>query len=200
MNDEKKVQTKKCQYCQTDIPMAASVCPNCKGKQGDFIKKHPVMFVLLILFAICAVGAIINGVKEANFKKDYTQSETVTYKEVNYSITNVEKTEYENDFSSAPEGYEYVKVTMKIENKSNKKISYNPLDFKMINADGQETEYDFYVGADTEKELHSGSLAAGGTVEGYIVWKQKKNDNNLRVRYYKNALFDDEYTFQWKLD
>ena len=197
---EKQSQTKKCQYCQIDIPMAASVCPNCKGKQGNFIKKHPVMFVLLILFAIGAVGVIINSVKEANFKKNYKQSEIVTYKNVNYSIINVEKIEYKNNFSNASEGYEYVKVTIKIENKSNKKISYNPFAFKMINADGQETGYDFYVGEDSEKELHSGSLATGGTVEGYIVWKQKKSDNNLRVRYYKNALFDDEYTFQWSLE
>ncbi|MBR3117391.1 MAG: DUF4352 domain-containing protein [Bacilli bacterium] len=199
MNEANKNLTKKCQYCQTDIPIKATKCPNCYGKQGNFIQKHPVLFVFLILIGIGMIGGIINSIKKANFQKDYKQLDVVTYEDVKYSITNVEKTEKDTIYSNAPSGYEYVKVTIKIENKSNKKISYNTYNYKMINADGQETSSDVYIGDDSDKQLHSGKLEPDGIVEGYIVWKQKKEDSNLRVRFYDN-MFNSEYTFQWTLD
>ena len=96
-------------------------------------------------------------------------------------------------------GYEYVKATIKIENKSDKKISYNALDFQMVNGDGVEASV-YSVTAEDDVQLNSGELDAGGKVEGVIIWEQKQGDSGLKIRYYENVLFDDEYTFQWTLD
>ena len=185
---------KKCKYCQTEIDAKAKVCPNCHKKQS-----HIVRWILLGLLAIVVIGAIIGGKEDAKFQKEYKQGDTVTYKDVNYSITKVEKTKGSSKYFHAKDGYEYVKVSIKIENKSDKKISYNALDFQMVNGDGVEASV-YSITAEDDVQLSSGELDAGGKIEGVIIWEQKKGDTGLRVRYYKNVLFDDEYTFQWTLD
>lgn len=185
---------KKCKYCQTEIDKKAKVCPNCKKKQS-----HIFRWILLGLLAIIVIGAIAGGGSEDNFQKDYKQSDVVTYKDVTYSITKVEKTRGSNEYFQAKEGYEYVKATIKIENKSDEKISYNALDFQMVNGDGVEASV-YSITAEDDVQLNSGELDAGGKVEGVIIWEQKQGDTGLKIRYYENVLFDDEYTFQWTLD
>lgn len=132
-------------------------------------------------------------------QKEYTQSEVATYKDVEYSVVKVEKTQGTNEYIKPKDGYEYVKVTLKINNKSDKKISYNALDWQMVNANGIEDAWGSYTG-DGDIKLNSGDLDAGGTVEGVLIWEEPVNDDNLRLRYYDNVLLDDEYTFQFKLD
>lgn len=186
---------KKCKYCQTEIDSKAKICPNCKKKQGP----HIVRWVLIGIIAIAIISAIAGGGNKEEFQKDYSQNDTVTYKDVAYSITKVEKTKGSNQYFQAKDGYEYVKVTIKIENKSDKKISYNALDFQMVNGDGQEASV-YSITAENDVALSSGELDAGGKVEGVIIWEQKQGDTGLRIRYYNNVLFDKEYTFQWTLN
>ena len=69
----------------------------------------------------------------------------------------------------------------------------------MVNSDGVEDAWGTYT-ADDDILLSSGDLDAGGKVEGVLIWEQKINDDNLRLRYYDNFLMDDEYTLQFKLD
>ena len=185
---------KKCKYCQTEIDAKAKICPNCHKKQS-----HIVRWILLGLLAIVVIGAIFGSEEDDKFQKEYKQSDAVTYKDVNYSITKVEKTKGSNKYFQAKDGYEYVKVSIKIENKSDKKISYNALDFQMVNGDGVEASV-YSITAEDDVQLNSGELDAGGKIEGVIIWEQKKGDTGLKVRYYKNVLFDNEYTFQWTLE
>ena len=158
---------KKCKYCQTEIDKKAKVCPNCKKKQS-----HLVRWIILGVLAVIIIGAIVGGGdNKEDFQKEYKQNDVVTYKDVKYSITKVEKT----------------------------KGSYNALSFQMVNGDGVEASvYD--VTAENDIQLNFGELDAGGQIEGVIIWEQKQNDTGLKVRYYDNVLFDDDYTFQWTLD
>ena len=185
---------KKCKYCQTEIDDKAKICPNCKKKQS-----HIGRWIFLVILAAIIIGVIVSGGKNDNFQRDYNQNDVVTYHDVSYSITGVERTSGSNQFFQAKDGYEYVKVKIKIENKSDKKISYNPLDFQMVNGDGAEAST-FSITAEDDVLLSSGELDAGGKVEGVIIWEQKQGDTGLKVRYYENVLFDEDYTFQWKLD
>lgn len=198
MSKKEKPSTKLCKHCKTEIPYDAKVCPNCRKKQGMGL----VMKIVVAILALGIIGAIFGGGSEEpvkEFQKDYAQSDVVVFNDVTYSITNVEKTQGSNEFVLPAEGKEYVKVTVKIENTSENKISYNALDWQMVNADGVEDAYGTFT-ADDDVMLNSGELDAGGKVEGVLVWEQKIGDNNLRLRFYENALFDDEYTFQFKLD
>lgn len=185
---------KKCKYCQTEIDEKAKVCPNCHKKQ-----KHIGRWILLGIVVIAIISVAVGGSKEDNFQKEYNQGDIVTYKDVQYSITGVERTKGENMFWQAKEGYEYVKVTINIKNNSDEKISYNPLDFQMVNGEGAEASV-FSITAEDDVLLNSGELDAGGTVEGVIIWEQKEGDTGLKVRYYENVLLDDDYTFEWTLD
>lgn len=188
---------KKCKYCQTEIDKKAKVCPNCRKKQPG-IGKWVVLGIIAIFVIVAIAGQNKADEKEKNRKKDFTQSEIASYEDVEYSIVKVEKTQGTNEFIKPKDGYEYVKITLKIENKSDKKISYNALDWQMVNADGQEDAWGTYT-ADDDITLNSGELDAGGKIEGVLVWEQKINDNNLRLRYY-SSIVDDKYTLQFKLD
>ncbi len=184
---------KNCKYCQTEIDKKAKICPNCHKKQS-----HIVRWILLGILVVIIISSIAGGGKD-DFQKEYKQNDMVTYKNVNYSITSVEKTKGTNQYFQAKEGYEYVKVKIKIENNSDKKISYNPLDFQMVNGDGVEASV-YSITAEDDVLLHSGELDAGGKIEGVIIWEQKQGDTGLKVRYYNNVLIDDDYTFQWTLN
>ena len=118
--------------------------------------------------------------------------------DVKYSITKVEITKGSNEYFQAKDGYEYVKVTLRIENKSKEKISYNALDWKMVNGDGAEASI-YSITAEDDVELNSGELDAGGKIEGVIIWEQKIGDNNLKLRYYE-TIFDNDYKLQFTLN
>lgn len=113
-------------------------------------------------------------------------------------MTNVKKTSG-SDFDTAKEGYEYVIVSVKIENKSEEKISYNPFDWQMENSNGQEESTTFTT-IDSDTALSSGDLNAGGVVEGTLAFEQPQGDAGLKLNYYANAIFDNEASFKIKLD
>ncbi len=187
---------KKCKYCQSEIDDKAKICPNCNKKQGPKVLKW---VILIIIIAI--IGGAVSGGKKENtpIKKDYMQNEVAKYKDIEYSIKKVERTKGNSDWIKPKKGYEYVKVTLKIENKSDEKISYNALDWQMVNADGVEDAWGTYT-ADEDTILSSGELDAGGKIEGVLIWEEKIGDNNLRLRYYDDLLMDNNYTLQFKLD
>lgn len=188
---------KKCKYCQSEIDAKAKVCPNCRKKQGPKIVKWVVIGLLALIVVSCVAGG--GEDEKEKFVKDYTQDQVVTYEDVEYSIIKVEKTQGTNEFCKPKDGKEYVKVTVRIKNNSDEKISYNGLDWQMVNANGVEDAWGSYT-CDDDDTLSSGELDKGGVVEGVLVWEEPKGDDNLRLRYYSNVVWDDEYTFQWKLN
>lgn len=165
------------------------------------MKKY-TKWIIIGVIVLAVVGVALNQKekeeKEAKRKKDYQQNEVATYEDVDYTIVKVEKTQGTNEYIKPKEGMEYVKVTLRIENKSDKKISYNQIDWKMVNSDGVEDTFGA-ITAEKDVSLSSGNLDAGGKVEGVLIWEEKIGDNNLRLRYY-GSIVDENYTLQFKLD
>lgn len=212
----KKDGTKLCKYCKSEIPADAKVCPNCRKKQGMKIWQ----IILIVIVVIGIIGAMAGGGNEQPTSKDsgsqkesstakkktekkeekteFSQSETVSFKDVDFTVTNVKKTAG-NELDTAKEGHEYVIVTIKIENKSDKKISYNPFDWKMENSNGQEVDGAFTI-TDNDTALNSGDLNAGGMVEGSLAFEQPQGDTGLKLNYYYNALLDENASFKIKID
>lgn len=135
--------------------------------------------------------------KKIKEKKEFTQNETVTFKNVNYSITKVERTNGK-EFFEANDGKEYILISIKIENKSSEKISYNSLDWKLTDSKGDEQTYALW-GTDNNTTLGSGDLNPKGTKEGSIAFEIKKGDNNLILKFYETILHK-ERTFEFKLN
>lgn len=207
--------TKLCKHCKSEISAGAKVCPNCRKKQGMKIWQ----IILIVIVAIGIIGAIAGGGNKQPTSKDggsqkedsatkkeekkeekteFSQSETVTFKGVDFTVTNVEKTTG-SEFDTAKDGHEYVIVTIKIENKSDEKISYNLFDWKMENSNGQEVDTAITI-VNTDTALNSGNLNAGGVVEGTLAFEQPQGDTGLKLNYYYNALFDKNASFKIKLD
>lgn len=205
----KKEGTKICKHCKSEIAADAKVCPQCRKKQGIAIWK-----IILIAIVVIALISIVFGggsddepsssgdskttttkkEEKKETKKEFSQGEIVNFKNVEYSITNVNKTTGE-DYDNAKDGYEYVIVTVKIENKSDKKVSYNPYDWKMENSNGQEEDSAFTI-VDSDTELSSGDLNPGGVVEGTIAYEEPQGDTGLKLNYYDNSLFDEDASFK----
>lgn len=186
---------KRCKYCQEEIKEKAKICPTCGKKQSK--KKWLIILGFIIMIAI--IVSVNEKDSEEQMKREYNRDEVVTYKDIEYSIVKVEKTQGNNEYWKPKDGYEYVKATIKINNKSDKKISYNALDWQMVNSSGVEDAWGS-ITAEDDIMLSSGELDAGGVIEGTLVWEQKIGDDNLRLRYYHNLLFDNSYTFEFKID
>lgn len=130
-----------------------------------------------------------------NPKKSFNINETAIFENVHYTVTNVS---YSNgdEWDKPAEGKNYVIVTIKIENKSDSKISYNTFDWSMVNSQGQEDDETFTT-IDTDTNLGSGELMSGGTKTGTIVFEQSKDETSLKLLYYANSLFDENATFEF---
>lgn len=154
--------------------------------------------------ALAACAVLMGGCSSSGDEKDKTpektefaQSEVATYKKVEYTVTGVEKTKGQQYFEAA-EGMEYVIVHIKIENKTDGKISYNALDWKMQNSNGQEDGYKI-TALDNIKTLNSGDLLAGGTIEGDLVFEEPVGDTGLKLAYYP-SIIDSKSAFTIKID
>lgn len=67
--------TKRCKYCQTEIPKKAKICPNCQKKQGGKLKWIIIVFVVVIIIAAMASGGN-NEVSESRIKTTDTDVES----------------------------------------------------------------------------------------------------------------------------
>lgn len=181
-----------CKDCGKEVSKSAKRCPNC----GKKIKKSILLYIILGIIALVIIGSIISGNEEKERQKKFKQNEVATYNDINYSITKVERTNGKEYFE-ASEGKEYIVITIKIENKSEEKISYNALDWKMADGTGDENSYTIW-GNDTNTDLGSGDLNVGGTKIGTIAFEIPKDDNDLTLKYYETIL-SDERTFEFDI-
>lgn len=156
-------------------------------------------FIALFCLSGCGSDTLDNKVTDSNGneKNTFSLNETAVFKDVSYTLTNVK---YSNgtEFDEPASGKRFVIVTVKIENKSKEKISYNEYDWKMINSQGQEDDVTFTT-IDSDTGLESGDLAAGGTKTGTLVFEEPKSDSSLKLLYYNNSLFEDNATITFVL-
>lgn len=184
---------KTCKDCGKEVSKSAKTCPNC----GKKLKKPIIRLILLAIVLLAIIGSIIGQQEEAKRKKEFTQNEVATYKNVEYSITKVERTQGKEYFE-AKDGKEYILITINIKNNSNDKISYNALNWKLSDSNGDEQTYAIW-GTDNNSDLGSGDLNAKGTKTGTIAFEITKGDNNLTLKYYETIL-DSKRAFEFKLN
>lgn len=157
------------------------------------MKKFLSVLVVLLLSVSLLCGCGETEPEKTSFKV----GETATVENVNYTLTKV-KTSKGSDFDKPASGKEYVIVTIKIENNSEETVSFNYLDWKMENSEGQLDEPAFTI-EDTDTNLGSGDLKAGGSKTGTIVFEEPKGDEGLKLHYYGNIFSSDESDFHFVL-
>lgn len=198
---------KNCKHCQTLIPAKAKVCPNCKKSQGMSLGLKIIIGIVIFIVLIGMFGGTDeptsteskndkNNQEEA--KKTFEQNETVEYKGVKYTVVKVEKSNGKQ-YNEPKDGYEFIEVTIKIENTSEEKYSYNSYYWKMENSQGQELDESMLYLNEYDDALGTGDLKKGGVVTGKLGFEQPKDDKKLYLNFYDN-IFDEDYSFQIKIN
>jgi len=150
-----------------------------------------IILTLVMVFSFAACGS--DSSDEAEKKTSFEVGETADMDGAKYTVTGVEYSQG-NDWDSPAEGNEYVIVSITVENGTEEDLDYNSLDWQMINAQGQEDSQAFSI-IDTDNSLGSGTLKAGGTKSGTVVFEEPKDDGALKLVHYENVLIDDEPEF-----
>ncbi len=114
-------------------------------------------------------------------KKEYKVGDIIAFDNKEITVTNVDKN-YKPKYSTAKSGEQFIKVSVRVENKSSSKISVNPYDFKVQDSQGSIEN----VASPTyslDDMYQSAELASGGTRTGSVVFEVPKNDSGLKFIY-----------------
>lgn len=112
---------------------------------------------------------------------------------VRIAVTSVERNySTGNEFTEPKDGKEFVKLNIKIENKSNDRVSYNALDWEIEDSNGNIESYMNAMFAQADDDIGSGDLAAGGVKSGSIVFEVPAGDTGLKAHYKDNIFSSSE--------
>ena len=152
-------------------------------------------FWAIIIIVIIAIAATQGGTENSTdpttstggttIKTEYNQGEEAILGDGAITVTKVERSQG-SEYDKPASGKEYVIVHVKIENKGNDNLSYNPYYFKMQNSQGQQENTTFTT-IDQDTALNSGELIPGGTVEGTLVFEETIGDTGLILIYNDNV-------------
>lgn len=149
------------------------------------MRKNRIWYTVLSILIVPIIVVSLTGCE----RRDYSQDDTITYNGGEYSVTKVSKDD------------EYIVVTIKIKNISDKDLKYSDFNFIMLNQSGKQVDLKSLV-VDDGTVLSNGTLKPNEEVEGSITWLQDKKNKSLRIRYYENPIMTeiDDYEFEWSLD
>ena len=198
-------ETKKCKYCQSDIPKKAKVCPVCKKKQ----KKNIVLIIILIFvilsFTMCGTmcgllgDAVDETVKEETKKDDalkklakkkFKVGETVTTDDMEIKYLSVKDYKSDNEFMQPKKGYKYIKAEFEFVNKSKEDdLSVSTLSFS-CNADDYEVETVYMDDNELDADLSPGKKA-----KGPIFFEVPKDAKSIEIQYESDWWDSIKFTF-----
>ena len=198
-------ETKKCKYCQSDIPKKAKVCPVCKKKQ----KKNIVLIIILIFvilsFTMCGTmcgllgDAVDETVKEETKKEDalkklakkkFKVGETVTTDDMEIKYLSVKDYKSDNEFMQPKKGYKYIKAEFEFVNKSKEDdLSVSTLSFS-CNADDYEVETVYMDDNELDADLSPSKKA-----KGPIFFEVPKDAKSIEIQYESDWWDSIKFTF-----
>ena len=198
-------ETKKCKYCQSDIPKKAKVCPVCKKKQ----KKNIVLIIILIFvilsFTMCGTmcgllgDAVDETVKEETKKEDagkklakkkLKEGETVKTDDMEIKYLSVKDYKSDNEFMQPKKGYKYIKAEFEFVNKSKEDdLSVSTLSFS-CNADDYEVETVYMDDNELDADLSPGKKA-----KGPIFFEVPKDAKSIEIQYESDWWDSIKFTF-----
>lgn len=118
-------------------------------------------------------------------EKTFRVGDVIAVENQEMTVVSVERN-WSSEYSKPKDGKEYIIVTVKLENKSDDKLSYTSGDWDLEDGDGAISNPAFVLGNDND--ISYGELAAGGKKSGTIVYEIPAGDTNLKI-HYKPSLF-----------
>ena len=120
--------------------------------------------------------------QEAEEKTDFAVGDVISYEGREVTVVSVERNyNSNNEFYQPESGKEFVKVSIKIENKSNEKLSYNSYDWELQDSDGDIQSIDAGLQFTVDGALNSGDLAPNGVSTHAICTKCLEYFNFCRL-------------------
>ena len=136
--------------------------------------------------------------QEVEEKTDFAVGDVISYEGREVTVVSVERNyNSNNEFYQPESGKEFVKVSIKIENKSNEKLSYNSYDWELQDSDGDIQSIDAGLQFTVDGALNSGDLAPNGKKSADLYFQVPKDDANLMLHY--KASFWQDKTLNVKL-
>lgn len=151
------------------------------------------MFILCVVLAGCSessttstssVGSTSTGSSEQKSEKtEYNVGNVIAFDGKEITVTKVEKNyNTGNEYSVPKSNNQFVKLSIKIENKSNSNISANTFDFKIQDSNGAIDDVDSSTYS-LDDQFESAELIPGGTRAGSVIFEVPKNDSGLKFIY-----------------
>lgn len=202
-------ETKLCKYCQTEIPMKAKVCPNCRRKLNGGILKY----VLIAIFALFAIGVIfgdnekdepkkVNEVSntgenqvrgednENEVKNQFTVGDVVETKDLRISFISAEDYVSDNQFIQPKDGNKYIEFEFEFENISNSDKVVSSFNFNCY-ADGYKADQS-WIGDDDGLDA---TLSKGKKTKGTIFFEIPINTQEITLEYETNFWTEKKVVF-----
>lgn len=118
--------------------------------------------------------------------KEYKVGDTVSVSDTEITVTDV-KRNYSAKYGTPSDGQEFVKVTLKFKNTSNKTISTVGSGFKLQDGNGVVETSSFKGSSGLDDRFDYSEVASNGTKTGSLVFEVPKGDNNLTFIYEPNV-------------
>jgi Domain of unknown function (DUF4352) len=106
--------------------------------------------------------------------------QTITLDGVQATLVSA-KTNQGTDVDIPKAGNEYIVVHVRLHNTTGTEVDYNVFDFHTKSGTGNITDASLVFFVNSSDQLNSGKLAAGGRVEGDIVFEVKKGDHQAEL-------------------
>ena len=186
-------ETKKCKYCQSDIPKKAKVCPVCKKKQKKNIVLIIILAFVILSFTMCGTmcgifGKAVNDVAEEEQKKDdaikeltkkkYKVGETVATDDFKVKYISVKDYKSKNEFMQPKKGKKFIKLEFEFENKSKEDDLYVSSGDFNCTADDYDCERQYFDNLELDAQL-----APGKKTKGCVFFEVPKKAKSIVVKY-----------------
>lgn len=195
MNDK----TKKCKYCQIDIPKKAKICPNCKKKQGS-----SAGWILIAVGLMIVIGVLGGGSSDAQQAGDNTLQKAEVEEKKNefvvgdvvetsdLKITFVSADEYDtgNEYLLPKEGHVFYRMQFEFENISKSDVTIS----SMLNWTCYADDYavsQTWVGDDSIDV----TLSGGKKAKGSVYYEVPADAKNIIVEYETNLWTESKVIF-----
>lgn len=207
---EESKETKICKYCQSEIPVKAKVCPNCRKKQKG--KRGLIAIIVVVVFFLLFLSSIGSGENKDENPQKVGQVETTESDESDktnnvfhagdvietddFRITYLSTGEYktDNEWSKPKDGYVYWEFKFKFENISDSDHSVSSMVDWECYADNSKVDQS-YIGDDNGLDA---TLSAGRETEGAVYFEVPKDAKSIELEYDINFWGSDKIVFVGK--
>ncbi len=193
--------TKKCKYCQAEMPLNSNMCLQCGKRQGGALK-----YILIAVAVFIVIGVVVAGfgkddgpkkvntnnsveddtkndaTTEENKKDTFTVGETAEMQDIQVTLSNYEESEGSN-FYKPSEGKVFVLAEFEIANNSDKDLAISSLLSFKAYADDYSLNYSVAAMIDKSDSTLDGSVAAGKKMKGWIGYEVNADWGKVEIEF-----------------